>query len=52
LRTPEERLHPGGPKEEFDQMIFGKTSSLGVRTTGWKTPPVAARGGEAWRRNV
>jgi len=32
LRTPEERLPSGGPKEEFGRMIFQKKSSLGDRT--------------------
>ena len=49
LRTPEERLPSGAPKEEFDRMIFPKKSSLGDRT---KVPLAAAGGGEAWHRNV
>jgi len=32
LRTPEERLPSGGPKEEFGRMIFLKNISLGNRT--------------------
>jgi hypothetical protein len=32
LRTPEERLPSGAPKEEFGWMIFEKKSSLGDRT--------------------
>jgi len=32
LRTPEESLPSGAPKEEFGRMIFQKKSSLGDRT--------------------
>jgi len=52
LRTPEERLPSGAPKEEFGWMIFGKKKSLGDRTKVQSTPSAAARGGEAWRWNV
>jgi len=32
LRTPEERLPSGDPKEEFGRMVFQKKSSPGDRT--------------------
>jgi len=32
LRTPEERLPSGDPKEEFGQMVFQKKFSLGDHT--------------------
>ena len=44
LRTPEERLPLGAPKEEFGRMI-SKSSSLGDRTKFWSTTSAGARGG-------
>jgi len=50
--------YPGGeaslraPKEEFGQMMFEKTNSLGNRTKVQSKPSAAARGVEAWRRNA
>jgi len=52
LRTPEERLPSGAPKEEFGRMIFEKESSLGDSTKFQSMPSAAARGGEVWRRSV
>ena len=52
LRTPEERLPSGAPKEEFGWMIFGKKRFLGDRTKVQSMPSAGARGGEAWHRNV
>ena len=51
-RTPEERLPPGGPKDEFGRMIFEKKSSLEDRTKVQSRTSAGARGGEAWRWNV
>jgi len=52
LRTPEAGFPSGAPKEEFGWMVFEKKSSLWDRTKVQSTPLVAARGGEARRRNV
>jgi len=53
LRTPEVRLPSGVPKEEFGWMIFEKKTSVGNPNGNVQsTPLAAARGGEAWRRNV
>jgi len=45
LRTPEERLPSGTPKEEFGRKIFQKKTSLGDCTTFRSTTSVGARGG-------
>ena len=45
LRTCEERLLSGAPKEEFGRMIFQKKSSLGDRTKFRSTTSAGARGG-------
>jgi len=45
LRTPEERLPSGAPKEEFGRMIFQKKSFLGDRTKFASTTTAGARGG-------
>jgi len=45
LRTPEERLPSGAPKEEFGRMIFPKKSSLGDRTRFRSTTSAGAHGG-------
>jgi len=52
LRTPEERLPSGVPKEEFGRMIFENKSSMEHHTKVQSTPSAADRGGEAWRRNA
>jgi len=52
LRTPEERLLSGAPKEEFGRIIFETKSSLGDCTKVQSTPWAAASGGGAWRWNV
>ena len=52
LRTPGERLPSGASKEEFGRIIFENKSALGDRIKVQSTPSAAARGGEAWRRNV
>jgi len=46
LRTPEERLPSGAPKNEFGRMIFQKKSSLGDRTKFQSTTSAGARGGD------
>ena len=46
LRTPEERLPSGAPKEEFGQMIFEKKSFLGECTKVQSTPSAGFCGGE------
>jgi len=45
LRTPEERLPSGAPKEEFGRMIFQNKSFLGDRTKFRSTTSAGARGG-------
>jgi hypothetical protein len=45
LRTPEERLDSGAPKEEFGRMIFENKSSLGDLTKFQSTTSACARGG-------
>jgi len=45
LRTPEERLPSGAPKEKFGRMIFQKQSSLGDRTKFLPSTSAGARGG-------
>jgi len=45
LRTPEERLPTGGPKEEFGRMVFQKKSSLGDRAKFLSTTSAGTHGG-------
>jgi len=46
LRTPDDRLPSGAPKEEFGRMIFQKKSSLGDRTKVPRKLLVEVRRGE------